>query len=122
MARNLKISKRKATVSLLFQMMLCLPHSKHLTSFLIHSLDSLNPCSLLIFKIQSYRGARVQDGQKLSAKCPPSPLAEKSLPSKPKPGVCQDSTVEDCHLNARAETHLGAQHHATPHLPLASDY
>lgn len=72
MARNLKIKKRKATDSLLFQMTLCLPHSEHLGSFLIHPLNSLNQCSLLIFKIVIVGGngiRRPKDNCQNAAQC-----------------------------------------------------
>lgn len=111
MARNLKIKKRKATDSLLFQMMLCLPHSEHLGSFLIHPLNSLNQCSLLIFKIVIVGGngiRRPKDNcQNVHCLMCPARHSWKYLPSKPKPWVPHDSMAGDCNPRARADTRPG---------------
>lgn len=97
MARNLKRRERQQSPCF-SKWCYASPHSEHLTSFLIHTLSSLNQSSLLIIKIIMkgiMKGNGPRQPKDISPSCLPCPAPWKSLPSQRKP-QSEDVMVGDC--------------------------
>lgn len=120
MARNLKRRERQQSPCF-SKWCYASPHSEHLTSFLIHTLSSLNQSSLLIIKI-IMKGNGPRQPKDISPSCLPCPAPWKSLPSQRKPQ--SEDGRHGRWLQFRAEEMPTPAPNGQQHLifPLVSDY